>query len=112
MRLETCIRKSLRLKAHRVRGVVEEDGRLVAEIEWIEARRLTCGNCSRQTRKIHSQQKMREWSDLRVRDQALVLRYPPRRVRCRACGPRVEHVPWAYRWQRVTRALSLALAEL
>jgi transposase len=112
MRLETCIRKGLRLKAHRVREVREEDDRMVAEIEWLESRRLTCGNCSRRTRKIHSRQKAREWRDLRVRDQALVLRYSPRRVRCSACGPRVEHVPWAHRWQRVTRALSLALAEL
>jgi hypothetical protein len=39
MRLESCIRKGLRLKAHRVRQVAEEGGRLVAEIEWIEARR-------------------------------------------------------------------------
>lgn len=112
MRLESCIRKGLRLKAHRVRQVAEEGGRLVAEIEWIEARRLTCGNCSRRTRRIHSQQRTREWRDLRVREQVLVLRYAPRRVRCPACGPRVEHVPWAHRWQRVTRALSLALAEL
>jgi transposase len=112
MRLETCIRKGLRLKAHRVRDVVEDGGGLVAEIEWIESRPLTCGNCSRRTRKIHSRQKTREWRDLRVRDQALVLRYRPRRVRCPACGPRIEHLPWAYRWQRVTRALSLALAEL
>lgn len=112
MRLATCIRKGLRLKAHRVREVRQEPDRLVAEIQWIEGRKLTCGNCSRRTRRIHSRQKTREWRDLRVRDQALVLRYSPRRVRCPACGPRVEHVPWAHKWQRVTRALSLALAEL
>jgi len=112
MRLETCIRKGLGLKAHRVRAVVEEDGQLVAEIECVETRPAICSNCSRRTRKIHSLQKSREWRDLRVRDQALVLRYRPRRVRCPACGPRVEHLPWAHKWQRVTRALSRALAEL
>ncbi len=112
MRLETCIRKGLGLKAHRVREVREESNGLVAEIEWVEGRKLTCGNCSRRTRKVHSRQRAREWRDLRVRDQALLLRYTPRRVRCPACGPRVEHVPWAHKWQRVTRSLSLALAEL
>jgi len=112
MRLETCIRKGLGLKAHRVRAVVEEDGQLVAEIECVETRPAICSNCSRRTRKIHSRQRTREWRDLRVRDQALVLRYRPRRVRCPACGPRVEHLPWAHKWQRVTRALSRALAEL
>ena len=33
MRLETCIRKGLRLKSHRVREVHEDAGRLVAEID-------------------------------------------------------------------------------
>ena len=112
MRLETCIRKGLGLKAHRVREVREEDGRLVAEIEWIESRKLICGHCSRRTRRIHSVRPVREWRDLQVRGQALILRYGPRRVRCPACGPRVEHVPWAWKWERVTRALSLAVARL
>src|SRR5688572_21957211 len=103
MRLETCNSNGLGLKAHRVPTVEEEDSQLVAEIEWVETRPLTCGNCSRRTRKIHSRQKKREWRDLRVRDQVLVLRYSPRRVRCPACGPRVEHIPWAHKWQRVTR---------
>jgi transposase len=112
MRLEICIRKGLGLKAHRVVAVEEQEGRLVAQIEWFEGRALSCGNCSRRTRRIHSLQRIREWRDLRVRDQDLVLRYCPRRVRCLACGPRVEHVPWAHKWQRVTRALSRSLAEL
>ena len=112
MRLETCIRKGLRLKAHRVREVRQEDGILVAEIERIEGRDLTCGACSRRTRRIHSRRPRREWRDLRVRDQTLVLAYSPCRVSCLACGARVEHVPWAHRWQRITKALSLALAQL
>ena len=32
MRLETCIRKGLRLKSHRVRAVHEEAGRLVGSV--------------------------------------------------------------------------------
>lgn len=112
MRMESCIRKGLGLKAHRVREVRNEDGQLVADIEWIESRVLRCGECSRPTNRIHSRQAPRQWRDLRVRDQELVLRYAPRRVHCRRCGPRVERVPWAARWQRMTRALSLALARL
>ena len=104
MRLETCIRKGLGLKAHRVREVREEGDRLVAEIEWIEGRRLSCGRCPRQTKLVHSRRPMREWRDLRVRDQTLVLRYAPRRIRCRGCGVRLESLPWAHPWQRVTRA--------
>src|SRR5260370_13210359 len=112
MRLETCIRKGLRLKANRVVKVEEEQERLVATIEWMPGRLLTCGRCSRRSRKIHSKQPVREWRDLCVRDQQLVLRYEPRRVRCSVCGPVVEHLPWANRWQRVTRGLARSIAGL
>jgi len=112
MRLETCIRKGLRLKAHRVREVRQEGGTLIAEIERIEGRPLTCGTCSRRVRRIHSRRPRRQWQDLRVRDQTLLLAYSPCRVFCPACGPRVEHLPWTARWQRITNALSLALARL
>lgn len=112
MRLESCIRKGLRLKAHRVREVREEQGRLVAVIEWIVGRLLRCGNCSMKCDRVHAHQREREWRDLRVRDQELVLRYAPLRVRCRRCGPRVEHLPWAERWQRITGSLLSAIARL
>lgn len=112
MRMESCIRKGLGLKAHRVKEVREEDGRLVAEVEWIETKRLRCGRCGLPSKKVVVRQPVREWRDLKVRDQELVLRYAPRRVRCHQCNVRVEQVPWADRWQRVTKALSLALARL
>lgn len=112
MRLETCIRKSLRLKSHRIRQVREEPDRLVAEIEWIPGRTLMCSHCSRRTARIHARQAPREWRDLSVRDRPLVLRYAPARVRCPACGPRVEHLPWAHKWQRITKALAGVIARL
>lgn len=43
MCLESCIRRRLSLKAHQVREFQEEGGQLVAEIEWIETRRLREG---------------------------------------------------------------------
>lgn len=112
MRLESCIRKGLKLKAHRVRAVREEDGRLVAEIERIGTRRLRCSQCSLPTDRVHAHQRPRQWRDLKIREQELVLIYTPVRVRCARCGVRVEELPWAGLWQRVTRALSLALARL
>jgi len=112
MRLATCIRKGLRLKTHRVREVREESGQLIAEIERIEGRALTCGHCSRRTKRVHSRQPPREWRDLRVRDQDLRLRYAPVRVCCPACGPRLEWIPWAEKWQRITKALSRVVAQL
>lgn len=112
MRLETLIRKAFRLKAHRVATIEEDDGRLVATMERLPGRLLMCGKCSRRTRRVHSNRPMREWKDLSVRDKHLALRYAPCRVRCPACGPVVEHLPWANRWQRVTRALARSIATL
>jgi transposase len=107
MRLETCIRKGLRLKSQRVLQVREELDRLVAEIEWISGRTLICSNCSRRTARIHARQVRREW-----RERSLVLRYAPVGMRCPACGPRVEHLPWAHKWQRITKALGGVIARL
>jgi len=112
MRVETLIRKGLGLKAHRVRQVREADGQLIAELEWISGRLLRCGRCGTRVRQVHGQRPEREWRELRIRDQELRLRYAPRRVRCRYCGPRVERIPWAPRWQRVTHSLSRAIARL
>ncbi len=112
MRLETCIRKGLGLKAHRVREVIEEENRLVAVIERIPNRRLRCSHCSRETSKIHSRRREREWRDLRIRDRELVLRYAPVRLLCPACGPRIEHLIWAGPWQRITHGLSRVIAQL
>jgi transposase len=112
MRLENCIRKGLRLKSHRVGRVLEEPDRLVAEIERMPGRALMCSHCSRRTPRIHGRQAAPEWRDLSVRDRPLVLRYAPARVHCRACGPRIEHLPWALKWQRITKALSRVIARL
>src|SRR6266850_32962 len=58
----------------------------------------------------HSRQRERDWRDLRIRDQELVLRNAPPRVGRRRCGPRVKHLPWADRWQRFTGSLLSAIA--
>ena len=39
-----------------------------------------------------------------------MLAYQPYRVRCGRCGVRVEQVPWAAQWARVTTALARAVA--
>ena len=41
-----------------------------------------------------------------------MLAYQPYRVRCGRCGVRVEQVPWAAQWVRVTTALARAVALL
>jgi len=112
MRLEHCIRRWLGLKAHFVRCVEERDGELIAHIEAIPGRLPRCGVCGQKVRRTKGRTRPRRWRDLLIRRLPLVLAYTPRRVVCPACGVRVEKVPWADRWSRVTKSLTRAVAEL
>ena len=112
MRLEHCIRRWLGLSAHRVGRVEEADGALIAEVEAMEGRLLRCGCCGRQVRRTKGRTRRRQWRDLKIRHLVLVIAYTPRRVVCPECGVRVEQVPWATRWSRVTKSLARVVAEL
>jgi transposase len=110
--IETFIRKQLKLKAHTVTRVEETEKWMVIHIDRLGDRLLRCGVCRQRCRKVHSVRKEREWRDLSMRKLPLKLRYRPRRVDCPRCGLRVEDVPWAEPWARVTAALSNAVARL
>ena len=115
MRMETFIRKGLRLKAHRVVRIEEDDAvnELVIHLDRREHRRLHCGACGRAaTRIAPARRPARRWRDLALREHVLVLVYAPCRVWCARCGLRVERLPWADKWQRVTHALARAVAGL
>lgn len=112
MRLEHCIRRWLGLRGHFVRQVEETEAGLIAEVESIEGRRPSCGCCGRKVGRTKGRLPRREWRDLMIRHLPLVIAYAPRRVVCPDCGIRVERVPWAERWSRVTRSLTRAVAEL
>ena len=112
MRLEHRLRRWLGLMAHRARSIEEKDDCLIAEIEAIEGRLPRCGQCGRKVRRTKGRTRRRLWRDLKIRKLPLVLAYTPRRVVCPNCGVRVEQVPWADRWSRVTKSLARAAAEL
>lgn len=95
-----------------MREVREEPGQLVAEVEAIERRRPRCGCCGQRVARTKGRTRRRLWRDLKIRHLSLLIAYTPRRVVCPKCGVRVEQVPWASRWSRVTRSLSRAVAEL
>lgn len=112
MRLEHCIRRWLGLRRHFVRAVEEADGELVAHVEPIAGRLPRCGCCGRAVRRTKGRTRLRRWRDLMIRHLPLVIAYTPRRVNCANCGVRVERVPWADRWSRVTASLGRAVAVL
>ena len=110
--METFIRKQLRLKAHTVTKVEETETGLRVDIDRLGQRLLRCGVCRQRCRAVQSVRPAREWRDLSMRKMALTLRYRPRRVDCPRCGVRVEVVPWAEPWARVTTALANAVSVL
>ena len=114
MRLETFIRKSLGMKAHTVLKTEElPEGGLAAHVDRLPGRRLACGECGCPVAKVaETRRPARRWRDLALRDQPLWLVYAPHRVWCPQCGLRVERVPWAEKWQRVTHRLARAVATL
>lgn len=115
MRMETFIRKSLGLKAHAVAKVEarEAEGELVVHVERLGRRRLCCGVCGLETRRVApTRRPERRWHDLAMREHTVWLVYAPYRVWCPQCGLRVERIPWADPWQRVTHALARAVAAL
>jgi transposase len=115
MRLETFIRKSLRLKAHMVTKVEEREaeGALVVHIDRLGQRRLRCGECGLHASRVApTRRPARRWRDLAMREHLVELVHAPCRVWCPRCGLRVERIPWAEPWQRVTHALARAVATL
>jgi len=112
MRLEDSIRRWLGMSAHRVTKVEQTEGRLVAEVEAVKGRLPQCGGCGQKVSRTKGVTGRREWRDLLIRRLPLVLVYRPRRVVCPKCGVRVERVPWAERWSRVTRSLGLDVAKM
>ena len=112
MRMETFIRKQLKMKAHWVPKVEETPEGVVVWIDRLGQRPLRCGRCNLPVRQVHSRGPRRRWCHLALGETPCWLVYRPFRVRCPACGVRVERTPWADLWQRVTQALFRAVATL
>src|SRR6266545_7607225 len=96
MRMETFIRKALRLKAHRVVKVEEDEGagELTVHLDRVGERRLRCGVCGRAARRVAGTRRPeRRWRDLAMREYVVQLVYAPHRVWCQVCGLRVARVP-------------------
>ena len=112
MRLEHCIRRWLGLKSHYVRKVEETAEGVVAEIVEVGNHLPRCGHCGQRVGRTKGRMPARRWRDLKLRDRPLILTYSPRRVVCPSCGVRVEKVPWAEPYSRVSKGLALAVAVL
>ncbi len=86
MRMETFIRKQLRMKAHWVTKVEATPEGLVAWVERRGQRRLRCGECGRPARQVLRRDPARSWRHLPLGSEPCALVYQPHRVRCLRCG--------------------------
>lgn len=110
MRMETCIRKQLGMKAFWVTKVEATMAGVAAWVERLGERRWRCGECSCPIRRVLRQDPPRRCRHLPLGTEPCELVYRPHLVRCVRYSVRVEQVPWATRWSRVTHTLSRAIA--
>jgi transposase len=73
--------------------------------------RACCGNCRRPAPGYDQTREVRRWQFISLWGITVFLIYHPRRVQCRRCGVRVEHLPWARGKLRLCDALRVFLAQ-
>jgi len=111
--METFIRKTLGMKSHSITQIEETDDSVIAHVARIGKRQLRCSQCRGLCSRTHGRLKTRTWRDLSLRDRVMKLSYQPFRVSCPRCQKvKVEKVPWAEPWSRVTVSLAAAVALL
>jgi transposase len=76
--------------------------RVRIRIQRCGSRRYPCGGCGQRTSRVRSARD-RTWDDLPWASHPVTLVYRQRRVQCRQCGIRTEHLEFADPKARVTR---------
>lgn len=83
---------------------------------WIELlprpdRPMVCSGCRQKVTQVH--ETIERWiRDLPILDAQTHLLVHRRRVLCPRCGPKLEHLSWLGRYQRVTKRLAQSVARL
>lgn len=113
MLIKSIVKKTLRLKAHKVDRVSElSDGSIKIELSAIKRRRLEsscCGKKSRVVDKIAA----RQWKHTRLWGREVLVVYKPSRVRCDDCNRLVvEDIPWSIGKTRLTTYLIMQIVML
>jgi transposase len=109
MLIESIARKTLGLKRHCVKEVIEEDGQLIAYLVPDGRYRLICSSCGSKSPGYDTLTE-RRWKHVPLWGIAVILVYAPRRVHCTRCGIKVESIPWTQGKSPVSIALSVVLA--
>lgn len=109
MLIESIIRKTLGLKRHCVKQVIEERDHLTAYLCPDSRYKLICSICYCQA-PGYDTLKERRWKHVPLWGIPMILVYAPRRVQCHTCGVKVESIPWTQGKSPLTFSLSIVLA--
>lgn len=91
-------------RVERIEGEESATSRIRVSIERRSPRRCPCSGCGQRTSRVRSARD-RTWNDLPWAAHPVTLVYRQRRVACRRCGIRTEHVEFADPKARMTRRL-------
>jgi len=109
MHLESLIRLTLGLKAHRVEKVRREHQGITVGLVPRKSSRPVCSGCSRRM-PGYDTLSPRTWHHVPVWGIPVSITYRPRRVDCPKCGIVVEKMPWSGGKSRLTLPLIIVLA--
>lgn len=109
MLVETIVRKTLSIKRHRVKKVVQENGRLAVYLAHDRRFRLVCSSCGLKG-PGYDTLPQRRWQHVPLWGIPVDLVYAPRRVECAQCGIKIEAVSWNHGKSPVSKPLSVVLA--
>lgn len=107
--IESLVRSTLGVKDHRVVRVEGDLGGLVVRMDRKRLRKLPCSICGGRA-KVYDRLPERRWRHVPLWGLPVTLVYRPCRVRCPACGIKVEKIPWAEGKSPLTTPLVLLLA--
>ena len=94
MHVSSLLRKTLALKGHKVRKVMETDGVITARIVPRKNSRPVCSGCGKR-RPGYDTLPERTWRHVPLWGIPVVLTCRPRRVECPKCGIVVERMSWS-----------------
>jgi len=110
MLVKSIARKTLGIKDHVIKKVVEEDESLMIHLDLRRRRKLPCSTCKTPGR-VRDRLKPRTWKHVPLWGIAVFLVYAPARVDCHVCGKiRVEDIPFSKGKCRTTTAMQSFLA--
>ena len=110
MLISSIVRRTLAIKRHVVKNVVQGQGGIVIRLDRHRRRLLPCARCGT-LGPVRDRLKERTWKHVPLWGIPVRLLYRPARIRCPACGKIVvEAIPWSQGKCRLSKGLIWLLA--